>query len=149
MGWREWWRNWMGPEGPGSRTSAGPRPPVGSARPPSVPSSDGEPAGRSSVKFIRLDGALDSTTAAELERQLQGYIEDGEIDLVVDFSGVPYVSSRGWGTLVSVLQALRKLGGDIRVAGMCPGVLKLFYQTGLSSIFEVFAGPAEKNIPED
>ncbi len=106
-------------------------------------------AGPSSATFIRLEGILNSVTADELEDKLQTFIEGGEVNLVVDFSGVPYVSSRGWGILISVVQAIRKSGGDIKIAGMCPNVLKLFIQTGLSSIFEMYEGPPKQRMLEE
>jgi anti-anti-sigma factor len=105
--------------------------------------------GAPSPTFLRLEGNLNSVTADELEEKLQSFIENGEVNLVVDFSGVPYVSSRGWGILISVVQAVRKQGGDIKIAGMCSNVLRLFYQTGLSSIFEIYAGSTRQHFAEE
>lgn len=92
------------------------------------------------VTFIRLEGVLSSETAAEFEQRLEEFIAGGQVHLVVDFSGVPYVSSRGWGILISTVQAFRRQGGDIQVMGMSPNVQKLFFQTGLSAIFEIYSG---------
>jgi anti-sigma B factor antagonist len=94
---------------------------------------------RENVQFLRLIGILNSDTADEFESKLAQFIRDGQVQLVVDMSGVPYVSSRGWGILISTVQAFRKRGGDIRIMGMSSNVEKLFQQTGLSAIFEVYA----------
>ncbi len=154
MGLRTWWRDLWGRDAepdpappvrpaPDYRSLRVPPPPDGTAQELTV---SGEPGGQGQVTFLRVDGVLDSTTAEVFEQKLNRYIDAGDVDLVVDFSGVPYVSSRGWGILISVLQSLRKQGGDIRIAGMCANVLKLFYQTGLSSIFVIFEGPNKKGI---
>lgn len=155
MDWKAWWlKLWgRGAEPEPASSSPRPQPAFQSLRVPSPPQGtaqeltvNGEPGGLGQPTFLRVDGVLDSTTAEGFEQKLQRYIDAGDVDLVVDFSGVPYVSSRGWGILISVLQSVRKQGGDIRITGMCANVLKLFYQTGLSSIFVVFEGPYKKGI---
>jgi anti-sigma B factor antagonist len=157
--WQAWWQKLWGGGSEPAEAPVSPRPQSAfqSLRVPPPPedaargpfSVSGEPGGQGQATFLRVDGVLDSATADEFEQKLQRYIDAGEVNLVVDFSGVPYVSSRGWGILISVLQNVRKQGGDIRIAGMCANVLKLFYQTGLSSIFEVFEGQSKKRILDD
>jgi anti-sigma B factor antagonist len=86
--------------------------------------------------LVRLEGVLNQETADQLEEALVLLLKQGEVNLVIDFSKVPYVSSRAWGTLLSFVQTLRKQGGNIKISGMSPNVTKLFYHTGLSAIFE-------------
>jgi anti-sigma B factor antagonist len=99
-----------------------------------------------SLTFLHLTGILNSDTADEFENKLGQFILDGQVQLVVNMSGVPYVSSRGWGILISTVQAFRKRGGDIRIMGMSPNVNKLFHQTGLSAIFEVYTESGSRSL---
>ena len=88
---------------------------------------------------VLLDGMLNSTTADEFEIHLNHLINEGRVRLLIDFSGVPYVSSRGWGVLISLLKSVRKGGGDIKILGLRPNVVQLFWYAGLSNIFKTYS----------
>ena len=58
------------------------------------------------VVVVSPHGRIDSTTSAILERHLQGVAAAGQTRVVVDFSGVDYISSAG----LRVMLALAKRG---------------------------------------
>ncbi len=151
MGWRDWWRKLMQVPAaePASAPAAAPAPrPASPLRNP-APQAEGDSRidvqsdydEAAAVTFVHLDGTLTADTSDEFESKLRCLLDEGRVHLVVDMSGVPYVSSRGWGILVSLVQAFRQRGGDIQVTGMSLNVLKLFRQTGLAAIFQIYGQP--------
>lgn len=95
-----------------------------------------EPLGNGLMTLVRLEGMLNSNTVEVLEEKLQQLIAANQVWLLIDLSQVPYISSRGWGVLISVLKMVRKAGGDIKILGMRSNVRQLFWYAGLSNIFE-------------
>ena len=58
--------------------------------------------------------------------------------LVVDFADISHVDSSGIGMLVSKLQTLRKIGGDIRLANLGPRYQRLLATMRVLPLFRVF-----------
>jgi anti-anti-sigma regulatory factor len=58
--------------------------------------------GRVSVTIMKLAGNLDASNYAEMIARAQDMYDDGARNLLVDLSGVPYVSSAGLMSLHSV-----------------------------------------------
>src|SRR3990172_5352643 len=65
---------------------------------------------------MSVKGRVDSTSAGELETALKKLLDDGKSNLVLDLSGVEFLSSSGLRVLVTTLKAVRKTGGDLRLA---------------------------------
>jgi anti-sigma B factor antagonist len=83
-------------------------------------------------------GILNANTINDFEKKLRDLINEKKVRLIIDFTAVPYVSSRGWGILISLLKVVRRSGGDIKIVGMRPNVTQLFWYAGLSNIFETY-----------
>ena len=58
--------------------------------------------------------------------------------VVIDFDGVHHINSAGLGSLVAALTTMRRSGGDIRLARVCPHVHNIFAVTRLVGIFETY-----------
>jgi len=65
-------------------------------------------------------------------------IESGTTSMLLDFTAVPYVDSSGISALLALLQAARKAGGDIRLAGINERITSVFRQIGLHHVFRKF-----------
>ena len=52
------------------------------------------------VSILKVSGYLDTTTAGELENALYGLLDRNLFKIVVDLSGVNYISSAGWGIFI-------------------------------------------------
>lgn len=78
------------------------------------------------IHVVRADGRIDTRTAGELDEVLRALIERGQRRLVIDLAGVDYVSSAGWGVLVSQLRAVRDGKGDIILSRMTTPVREIY-----------------------
>ncbi|RMF32638.1 MAG: anti-sigma factor antagonist, partial [Chloroflexi bacterium] len=78
----------------------------------------GDRAGREEgIWRIAPQGRLDARTVSALESALESALSQGP-RLVVDLSGVPYISSGGLRALMTARRRARAQGGDLRLCGL-------------------------------
>ena len=85
---------------------------------------------------IALEGRLDTTTAPQLEEVLQGVLEGDMQALILDFSGLEYISSAGLRVLLST-QKRMNLQGGMRLIHVSETVREIFEVTGFSDILTI------------
>ena len=90
------------------------------------------------VSVLKVSGYLDTTTASELETALYGLLDRGIYRVVVDLSGVNYISSAGWGIFIGEIKRIRSHGGDLKLAGMVGDVHEVFQLLEFHSILEAY-----------
>jgi anti-sigma B factor antagonist len=90
------------------------------------------------VVAVTVTGRVDSATAGDLETALTGLINEGRNSLVLDLQGVDFLSSSGLRVLVTTLKAVRKVGGDVRLAQPSQRALDAINLAGLDVLFKVF-----------
>jgi len=87
---------------------------------------------------ISLSGRLDSSNYGELEKKLFGFIEGGEVQIVVDCTGLIYISSSGLRVLLMALKKLTSVGGKFYLCCLQTNIREIFDIAGFSSIFKLF-----------
>jgi anti-anti-sigma factor len=92
--------------------------------------------GEQTVAVVK--GRLDAVSAPVFEKELLGLIEKGERWIVLDFTGLSYISSAGLRSILSVAKNLRAEKGELGVAALQEDVKKVFDISGFSSIMPVF-----------
>jgi anti-anti-sigma factor len=90
------------------------------------------PDGRSMV--LDISGAIDAATSAAFEDRLEVAIEDSTRFLVIDLSGVVYISSSGWGVIVKYMQKVGADGGRMALSGMNQPIFKIFRDLGFEPL---------------
>jgi len=85
-----------------------------------------------------VSGRVDSSTAADLGAALNERINNGTLNIVIDLSGVDYMSSGGLRELVAALKRVKKDGGDVRLCAPSARVREVLELAGLDSIFQIF-----------
>ena len=98
-----------------------------------------EAAQNRGVSVLRVSGYVDTTTSPDLERRLQALLRDKRFHIVVDLSGVEYISSAGWGIFISEIREIREQGGDLKLAGMIPDVREVFDLLEFENILKSYA----------
>lgn len=84
---------------------------------------------------IALEGRLDTTTAPDLERELQNSL--GEVtELTLDFAGLEYISSAGLRVLLST-QKLMQRQGSMKLVHVNAMVNDVFEVTGFADILTI------------
>jgi anti-sigma B factor antagonist len=90
------------------------------------------------VSVLKVSGYLDTTTANELETALYGLLKKGEHKIVIDLSGVNYISSAGWGIFIGEIKDIRRKGGDLKLAGMTGDVYEVYQLLEFNTILEAY-----------
>ena len=84
---------------------------------------------------IALEGRLDTTTAPELEKELKASL-DGITTLVIDMTGLEYISSAGLRVLLSAQKTMNKQG-EMKVVHVGETIMEIFEVTGFSDILTI------------
>jgi len=95
------------------------------------------------VSQIRIDGVIDTLTASELEQVFDSILGRGRYRIVVDLAGVDYISSAGWGILISHIKDIRDNAGDVKLAGMMPDVREIFELLEFDKVLQAFGSVDE------
>ena len=84
---------------------------------------------------IALEGRLDTMTAPELDKELQGSLS-GIAQLVFDLSKLDYVSSAGLRVLLSAQKVMSKQGSMV-VKNVNEQIMEVFEVTGFTDILTI------------
>lgn len=79
---------------------------------------------------VAVSGSIDALTAAELTDFLKSKINEGNPCLVLDLSGVDFMSSAGLRALLATLKESRGRGCDLRLAAIQPGTERVLKMSG-------------------
>ena len=95
------------------------------------------------VIVVSPHGRIDSTTSAVLDRHLQGLAAAGQTRVVVDFTGVDYISSAGLRVLLALAKRARDQKGRVALFGMNDSVRQVFALAGFVALFTITPTRAE------
>ena len=90
------------------------------------------------VEELTVSGRVDSSNAQELDDKLKALIEEGKVNIVLDLSGVEYMSSAGLRAIVAALRETNKKRGDVRLAKVSERVGDVLSLAGLDSLFDSY-----------
>jgi len=89
------------------------------------------------VRILALKGYLDAHTAPRFEAAVEEELRAGHSRLVVDCSGLDYISSAGLGVFMTFIDEARQAGGDIKLAAIQPKVYQIFDVLGFPALFDI------------
>ena len=87
------------------------------------------------MTVLKINGRLDTTTAPELEAVIDGCVE-GTHELVLDFSGLKYVSSAGLRVILKA-QKLMNARGSMKLVNVNETIMEVFDITGFADILTI------------
>ncbi|MBN1807812.1 MAG: STAS domain-containing protein [Planctomycetes bacterium] len=90
-----------------------------------------------STAILQVEGFLDAHTFERLEEEINGLFAEGIYRLVVEISGVDYISSAGAGVFIGAITEAQENSGDIVLVNPTPNVLDVFDLLGLTQIFSI------------
>ena len=93
------------------------------------------------VTVFLPEGRIDTQSAADMEEALQSAVSVGRHNMVVDMSGVEYISSAGLRALAAVLVKCRDEGGDMQLAALNARVTRVFNIIGFDLLMSVHDTP--------
>jgi anti-anti-sigma factor len=92
------------------------------------------------VKVARVSGRIDQTTAAQFQELLAPLlvqVKVGAAPLLLDFSGVDYISSVGLRVLMLAAKQVKVQQGKIAIAALTPVVAEVFQISRFHLVFPV------------
>lgn len=87
------------------------------------------------VTLLTVRGFLDAHTFEELEKCINDLFEENQYKLIVDLSGLDYISSAGAGVFIGAIGTAQENEGNIVLVNPSPNVKEVFDLLGLSQIF--------------
>ena len=90
------------------------------------------------VELLTISGRIDSSNAPQLEEALQKLTSKGRHKMVLELSGVNYMSSAALRVLVSTVRECKSHRGNVKLANISDRVSEVLKLAGLDAIFEVF-----------
>ncbi len=94
---------------------------------------------KSEVSEVRIDGVVDTNTAGELEETIDTLLNRERFRIILDLAGVEYISSAGWGAIISKIRDIRNKQGDIILSGMVANVREVFELLEFDNLLKQFS----------
>lgn len=94
------------------------------------------------VTVIAPSGRVDTTTSGSVEEAVRRAVDSGARRLIIDFSGVEYISSAGLRVFLVLAKRMRDLHGRLILCGMPEPVSQVFRLAGFMALFQVEASRA-------
>jgi anti-sigma B factor antagonist len=90
------------------------------------------------VLILRADGGINADNAGQFVNDLEKLVEAGLIKIIVDCTGLEHISSYGIGVLLRVHKRLARHGGDVKLAGVHAGVVRVLQMSRVDEFFELY-----------
>lgn len=89
------------------------------------------------VLVLRVKGRLDALSSPNVEKKIFEAIHKGQIKLLIEMSGVTYLSSSGMRMLLSTTKKLRSLSGKLVVCNMATNVADVLKMSGFDHVLDM------------
>ena len=90
------------------------------------------------VRHIFLNGTLDSAVEAKRGDALHEFVTRDGGTVLLDLTGLDYLSSGGMRVILGCAKALNEAGGQLHLAGAQPRVMSVLTIAGFPSLFPVY-----------
>lgn len=92
---------------------------------------------RDGIYVIAPQARLDSTIARQWEAAFTNQIDAGHHFIIVDMSGVNYISSSGLKVIIAARRQVQKFNGNITLSGLSLRVREIFEMSGFDALFYI------------
>lgn len=89
------------------------------------------------VTIVAPAGRIDSSSSGSLDAHLMGLAKAAEHRIVIDFSGVDYISSAGLRVILSLAKRTKEARGGLALAALGDSVRQVFELAGFLPLFSV------------
>jgi anti-sigma B factor antagonist/stage II sporulation protein AA (anti-sigma F factor antagonist) len=92
---------------------------------------------------LRIAGRIDAASAPILEKKIDEQVAQNHIRLLLDFSGVDYLSSAGMRLLLAGTKKLKAKEGILLLSGMGDDVMEIIKLAGFERILNIYGTEKE------
>jgi anti-sigma B factor antagonist len=97
-----------------------------------------------SVRIIKITGRLDPGDGPDqLAEMVQHFVDEEEIEFLLDLRSVTYISSTGVGSLIKCYRAALKKKGHVKLLSPSQSVRNILAISKLDGVFEIFSDEKE------
>jgi anti-sigma B factor antagonist len=94
--------------------------------------------------MLKVSGRVDSATAPTFSKALEKITNNGRYKLVVDMSGLEYMSSAGFRALLSTQRTCKRYNrGEVVLANVPARIREALELAGFTELFKIFDTPLE------
>jgi len=90
------------------------------------------------IQVVVIDGSMDVHTTPDFLEHVNGVLDQGIVNIIIDLKNVSFISSYGLGSLATILRNVNAKDGSIRIAGLSDSMKTPFEITGLYDKFQQF-----------
>lgn len=98
---------------------------------------------RDGALILQPKKRIDSSTAKSFEEQANALVDGGPKKVIIDLSGLDYISSAGLRVVLTTAKRVKAAGGALTLCGVSNNVKDVFEVSGFASIFGMHAGVEE------
>ncbi|HXG91063.1 MAG TPA: STAS domain-containing protein [Blastocatellia bacterium] len=97
-----------------------------------------------SVRIIKVTGRLDPGDGGDqLCETVQKFVEEDEINFLIDLRSVTYISSTGVGSLIKCYRSVLKKKGKVKLLSPSQSVRNILAISKLDGVFEIYSDEEE------
>ena len=94
---------------------------------------------RGKVSVLALSGRMDATTTGVFEEACRAVLAEGKKTVLLDMSGLEYISSAGLRGILGMVKALKAASGVLAFCSLQPMVAEVFRISGFSAMLPIHA----------
>jgi anti-anti-sigma factor len=89
------------------------------------------------ILILRMRGRLDAVSSPAAEKKVFDSINSGQSRLILDFTGISYLSSAGMRMLLSTTKKLKSLSGRLVVCCVTSNVMDVLKMSGFDHVLDL------------
>lgn len=90
------------------------------------------------ITIFTLEGRIDTEASVDVDLALQAALADSRHNMILDMSGVTYISSASLRILADVLTRNRDAGGDLKLVAVTKKVGRVLQIIGFTNFFSLY-----------
>jgi anti-anti-sigma factor len=88
--------------------------------------------------MVSVEGRVDTTNANEFEKSMMGVVESGSTRIILNCSGLNYISSSGLRVFLIIQKKMLASKGKFELCCLRAEIQEIFDISGFSSIFSIY-----------
>ena len=93
--------------------------------------------------ILAPEGSINIDTSRILKKELNGLIDTGRTAVLVDFSGVDFMTSTGLGVLVAFAKRVEQVTGKLALCSLSDDIQSIFDTAGFTPFFDIHQSAKE------
>jgi len=89
------------------------------------------------ITILNIDGEVDASSSIQLDESLGAVVSSGDLKILIDCSGLNYISSAGLGVFMSYIDDINTKNIKLAIFGLNDKVMNVFDILGLDQLLTI------------